>query len=150
MSLSCHFSGGHDRSIAFLVDVFAPQEADIRFIRRMQRDIKERQRSVGDVVKQYMETVRPMHELFVSPSKVRCRTRELIGARMTGLKVGNIGHQLASDDIFYVFVIPRQSHRVCPRTGRLKCDSTRRWRVPLLETVMFIVRRLFLRSITRE
>ncbi|CAM9523710.1 unnamed protein product, partial [Sphacelaria rigidula] len=51
------------------VKIFVDTEADIRFIRRMQRDIAERNRTAGDVVVQYMETVRPMHELFVAPSK---------------------------------------------------------------------------------
>jgi len=42
---------------------------DIRFIRRLERDIKERDRTLESVIKQYMETVRPMHEQFVEPSK---------------------------------------------------------------------------------
>ena len=46
------------------------QEPDIRFIRRMQRDIAERGRTVDEVVAQFLGTVRPMHELFVTPSKV--------------------------------------------------------------------------------
>lgn len=47
------------------------QEPDIRFIRRMQRDIAERNRTADEVVAQYLATVRPMHELFVTTSKVR-------------------------------------------------------------------------------
>ena len=46
------------------------QEPDTRFIRRMQRDIAERGRTVDEVVDQYLGTVRPMHDTFVTPSKV--------------------------------------------------------------------------------
>jgi uridine kinase len=44
-------------------------DADLRFIRRMERDIAERGRTRESVVKQYIETVRPMHLEFVEPSK---------------------------------------------------------------------------------
>ena len=43
--------------------------ADIRFIRRLTRDIHERGRTPESVNKQYLSTVRPMHEQFVEPSK---------------------------------------------------------------------------------
>ena len=43
--------------------------ADVRFIRRLKRDIKTRGRSMKSVIDQYQETVRPMHEKFVEPSK---------------------------------------------------------------------------------
>ena len=42
----------------------------MRFIRRLRRDVAERSRSTESVVQQYLRTVRPMHELFVVPSKV--------------------------------------------------------------------------------
>ncbi|MCP5094747.1 MAG: uridine kinase [Chloroflexi bacterium] len=51
------------------VKVYVDTDADIRFIRRMQRDIEERGRTRESVVDQYMETVRPMHNKFVEPSK---------------------------------------------------------------------------------
>lgn len=41
---------------------------DIRFIRRMTRDIHERGRSIDSVIQQYLETVRPMHEEFIAPT----------------------------------------------------------------------------------
>ncbi|MGB9669272.1 MAG: uridine kinase, partial [Anaerolineales bacterium] len=44
-------------------------DADIRFIRRLQRDITERGRSTDSVIHQYLSTVRPMHLEFVEPSK---------------------------------------------------------------------------------
>lgn len=49
--------------------VFVDTDADIRFIRRLKRDIEERGRSIDSVCNQYLETVRPMHEQFVEPSK---------------------------------------------------------------------------------
>jgi uridine kinase len=49
--------------------IFVDTASDVRFIRRMQRDITERGRSVDSVVGQYMETVRPMHKQFIEPTK---------------------------------------------------------------------------------
>lgn len=49
--------------------IFVDTDADIRFIRRLDRDVHERGRSVESVIKQYEATVRPMHLQFVEPSK---------------------------------------------------------------------------------
>ena len=51
------------------VKLYVDTNADVRFIRRLQRDIQERGRSVESVCKQYLSTVRPMHQEFVEPSK---------------------------------------------------------------------------------
>jgi uridine kinase len=53
----------------FDVKIFVDTNDDIRLIRRMQRDITERGRTVDSVITQYMSTVRPMHLEFVEPSK---------------------------------------------------------------------------------
>ncbi len=53
----------------FDVKIFVDTDSDLRFIRRLQRDITERGRSTESVIKQYLETVRPMHLEFVEPSK---------------------------------------------------------------------------------
>lgn len=53
----------------FDVKIFVDTDADIRFIRRLQRDIAERGRTTESVIKQYLTTVRPMHLEFVEPSK---------------------------------------------------------------------------------
>jgi len=53
----------------FDVKIFVDTDADVRLIRRMQRDITERGRTVESVIKQYQSTVRPMHLEFVEPSK---------------------------------------------------------------------------------
>jgi uridine kinase len=49
--------------------IFVDTDADIRFIRRLQRDIEDRGRSPKSVIDQYQTTVRPMHLQFVEPSK---------------------------------------------------------------------------------
>ena len=51
------------------VKIFVETADDLRFIRRLRRDITERGRSVDSVINQYLETVRPMHQQFVEPSK---------------------------------------------------------------------------------
>ena len=53
----------------FDVKIFVDTDADIRFIRRLQRDISERGRTTESVIKQYLMNVRPMHLEFVEPSK---------------------------------------------------------------------------------
>ena len=49
--------------------VFVDVPPDLRFIRRLERDLRERGRSVESVTTQYLASVRPMHEKFVEPSK---------------------------------------------------------------------------------
>ena len=51
------------------IKIFVDTDADIRFIRRMLRDVEQRGRSLNSVVTQYCTTVKPMHEQFVEPSK---------------------------------------------------------------------------------
>lgn len=60
-----------DPRLRELIDlkIFVDTPDDIRFIRRLQRDIEERGRTVQSVVDQYMETVRPGHYEFIEPSK---------------------------------------------------------------------------------
>jgi uridine kinase len=53
----------------FDIKIFVDTDSDLRFIRRLQRDISERGRSRESVVQQYLTTVRPMHLEFVEPSK---------------------------------------------------------------------------------
>jgi uridine kinase len=60
-----------DAALRELMDIkiFVETADDLRFIRRLQRDVHERGRTVESVIKQYLGTVRPMHEQFVEPSK---------------------------------------------------------------------------------
>ena len=53
----------------FDIKIFVDTDPDLRFIRRLERDIHERGRSTESVIKQYLHTVRPMHLEFVEPSK---------------------------------------------------------------------------------
>ncbi len=51
------------------IKVFVDTDPDLRFVRRLRRDIEERGRTVDSVIRQYLETVRPMHLQFVEPTK---------------------------------------------------------------------------------
>lgn len=53
----------------FDVKIFVDTDSDLRFIRRLHRDITERGRTTESVIKQYLSTIRPMHLEFVEPSK---------------------------------------------------------------------------------
>lgn len=53
----------------FDIKIYVDAPADLRFIRRLQRDLTERHRSAESVIRQYLETVRPMHIEFVEPTK---------------------------------------------------------------------------------
>lgn len=51
------------------VRIFVDTDADVRIIRRIRRDVMERARSLESVMNQYIDTVKPMHEQYVEPSK---------------------------------------------------------------------------------
>lgn len=53
------------------IKVFVDTDADIRLTRRLMRDIHERGRNLDSVINQYLNTVKPMHEAFIEPSKKR-------------------------------------------------------------------------------
>jgi len=62
------FADAELRSL-FDVKIFVDTDPDLRFIRRLQRDISERGRTTENVIRQYLKTVRPSHLEFVEPSK---------------------------------------------------------------------------------
>jgi len=70
------------------VKVFVDTPDDIRFIRRLRRDIDERGRTIESVIEQYLATVRPMHMQFVEPSK-----------RHADVIIPEGGHNLVSIDL---------------------------------------------------
>jgi uridine kinase len=70
------------------IKVFVDTPDDIRFIRRLKRDIAERGRTVDTVIEQYLNTVRPMHMQFVEPSK-----------RYADVIIPEGGHNLVSIDL---------------------------------------------------
>ena len=51
------------------IKVFVDADADVRILRRIVRDVRDRGRSLESVINQYLNTVKPMHEAFVEPSK---------------------------------------------------------------------------------
>lgn len=51
------------------IKIFVDTDADVRILRRILRDVKERGRSLDSVISQYLATVKPMHEQFVQPSR---------------------------------------------------------------------------------
>jgi uridine kinase len=59
----------HELRQLFDVKIFVDTDSDIRFIRRLQRDLSERGRTTETVISQYLNTVRPMHLEFVESSK---------------------------------------------------------------------------------
>lgn len=70
------------------IKVFVDTPDDIRFIRRLRRDVAERGRTVGSVIEQYLGTVRPMHVQFVEPSR-----------RYADVIIPEGGHNLVSIDL---------------------------------------------------
>ncbi len=60
-----------DERLRNLMDlrIFVDVDADVRILRRLQRDVNERGRSIQSVIDQYLATVKPMHNLYVEPSK---------------------------------------------------------------------------------
>ena len=51
------------------IKIYVDTDADVRILRRIVRDVRDRGRSLESVVNQYLSTVKPMHEQFVEPSK---------------------------------------------------------------------------------
>lgn len=51
------------------VKIFVDTDADVRILRRIRRDVNERGRTLDSVIDQYVSTVKPMHEMYVEPSK---------------------------------------------------------------------------------
>ena len=75
------------------VKVFVDTDADTRFIRRLQRDIADRGRTVQSVIEQYLGTVKPMHLDFVEPSK-----------RYADIIVPQGGHNLVAIDMLLTLI----------------------------------------------
>ena len=75
------------------IRIFIDEDADERFLRRMMRDVRDRQRTLESVVDQYRNTVRPMHQQFVEPSK-----------RYADLIIPHGGHNEVAIDLLVVKV----------------------------------------------
>jgi uridine kinase len=88
------------------IKVFVDTPDDVRFIRRLRRDIAERGRTVESVIEQYMGTVRPMHMQFVEPSK-----------RYADVIIPEGGHNLVSIDLISGKIRERLSVSLNPVGG---------------------------------
>lgn len=90
------------------IKVFVDTPDDIRFIRRLRRDIVERGRTVDSVIEQYLTTVRPMHMQFVEPSK-----------RYADVIIPEGGHNLVSIDLISGRIRERLSDESWKQTGAM-------------------------------
>jgi uridine kinase len=90
------------------IKVFVDTPDDIRFIRRLRRDIAERGRTVDSVIEQYLATVRPMHMQFVEPSK-----------RYADVIIPEGGHNLVSIDLISGKIRERLSHALTASGGQI-------------------------------
>ncbi|HET6974304.1 MAG TPA: uridine kinase [Pyrinomonadaceae bacterium] len=90
------------------IKVFVDTPDDIRFIRRLRRDLAERGRTVESVIEQYIATVRPMHMQFVEPSK-----------RHADVIIPEGGHNLVSIDLLSGKIRERLASALTSVGGRL-------------------------------
>ena len=81
------------------IKIFVDTDADVRILRRILRDVKERGRSLDSVVTQYLTTVKPMHEQFVEPSK-----------RYADIIVLDGGHNLVALDMITQRIVHHIAH----------------------------------------
>ncbi|MCA1628723.1 MAG: uridine kinase, partial [Acidobacteria bacterium] len=88
------------------IKVFVDTPDDIRFIRRLRRDVAERGRTVESVIEQYLATVRPMHMQFVEPSK-----------RVADVIIPEGGHNLVSIDLLSGKIRERLAREAHARRG---------------------------------
>lgn len=70
------------------IKIFVDTDADVRILRRIVRDVRDRGRSLESVVDQYLTTVKPMHEMYVEPSK-----------RFADIIIPEGGHNLVAMDM---------------------------------------------------
>ena len=90
------------------IKVFVDTPDDIRFIRRLRRDIAERGRTLDSVIDQYIATVRPMHMQFVEPSR-----------RYADVIIPEGGHNLVSIDLLSGKIRERLSSAISTAGGKL-------------------------------
>ena len=69
-------------------------DADVRILRRVLRDVKERERTLDSVVSQYLTTVKPMHYLYVEPTKMYADM--VINSGMNDVALDLVAHKISS------------------------------------------------------
>lgn len=87
-----------NKELADLLDIkiFVDTDADVRILRRILRDVKERGRCLDSIVNQYLTTVKPTHEQFIEPSK-----------KIADIIVPEGGHNDVAFDIIYHTILER-------------------------------------------
>ena len=95
------------------IKIFVDTDDDVRLIRRIKRDVAKRGRSLQSVLTQYLETVKPMHEQFVEPSKKNADVVVLEGGKnLVALEMimSQIQHHIdhCEDEIQPVFLPPEE------------------------------------------
>ena len=90
------------------IKVFVDTPDDIRFIRRLRRDIAERGRTLDSVIEQYLATVRPMHMQFVEPSK-----------RYADVIIPEGGHNVVSIDLLSGKIRERLANALATSGGKV-------------------------------
>ncbi len=87
-----------NKDIVDLLDlkIYVDTDADVRILRRILRDVKERGRSLDSVVTQYIDTVKPMHDRFIEPSK-----------RLADVIVPEGGHNEVAFDMIFSTIIKK-------------------------------------------
>ncbi|MGQ0735130.1 MAG: uridine kinase [Acidobacteriota bacterium] len=88
------------------VKVFVDTDADTRFIRRLQRDVSARGRTMESVIDQYQATVKPMHLEFVEPSK-----------RYADVILPQGGHNAVAVDLLLTWIRSLARHETSPASG---------------------------------
>ena len=83
----------------FDMKIFVDTDPDVRLLRRIRRDMESRGRTLDSVIKQYLTTVKPMHEAFVEPSKTRADVIVPEGgenAVASAMIIDRIGHLISA------------------------------------------------------
>lgn len=76
------------------IKVFVDADADERILRRVLRDVKERGRDIENIIEQYLTTVKPMHYLYVEPTKMYADI--VINSGMNDVALDLVSHKIAS------------------------------------------------------
>lgn len=76
------------------IKVFVDADADERILRRVQRDVKERGRDIDNIIEQYLTTVKPMHYLYVEPTKMYADI--VINSGMNDVALDLVAHKISS------------------------------------------------------
>lgn len=94
------------------IKIFVETPDDIRFIRRLKRDMQERDRAAESVIHQYMKFVRPMHMMFVEPSKrlADILVPQGVNAVALDMIISRLESFMNEKDLVYQFQVDEDAH----------------------------------------